>query len=400
MVGPGDWRAVRRFWRSQLAPGAAAVLPSPKRALDLHLDPPLLTGGTANLTLASSRARRLSGRLTLEAPEGVAVEPAEVPVDALTAGLPVEASLRVTWPTLGPAAIEATARASLGWVERAFPIALVRAGDPGMKVRVAEMARDGQRVVTVENGFLRFSVGPDHGGSLFELTDGGASHLLTSFPTPEPHLEMNPWFGGATPQVWLSPSYWQPSWMAARSYRWSEASRELLGHTWSGVRLSAELDREHNRGLDVEVEYLTLGGSNLVALVARLDTHGAPLRGVPGFFCFPAPEGSTKGTIGHYRRNGLHSRRQVGGLEARAEGWCALESEATGRCLVAFTPDPWTALTLDHDEEYLRFHLQGTPESALDAEASGKPVEVIAYLAIARSIEEARVYRLLGAERP
>jgi hypothetical protein len=261
-----------------------------------------------------------------------------------------------------------------------------------------ESARDGQRVITIDNGFLRLAVGPDHGGSLFELSDGGVSHLLTSFPTPEPHLELNPWFGGVTPQVWVTPSYHQSRWMAASSYNWSEASRTLLGQTWRGVRLSAEVDREHLRGLTVEAEYLTLGGSNLVALVVGLDTRGAPLRAVPGFFSFPAPEGSTKGTIAHFRRGGLQSRRQVGGVEAETEGWCALESQATGRCLVAFTDDPATALTIDHSEDYLRCHIQARAEAALAAEADGRPVQAIAYLALARSADEARVYRLLGVE--
>jgi hypothetical protein len=169
------------------------------------------------------------------------------------------------------------------------------------------------------------------------------------------------------------------------------------------VRLAAEVDREHLRGLRVEVEYLTLGSSNLVALVIRLDSNGAPLRATPGFHCFPAPEGSTKGTLAHFARGGgIQTRRQVGGIESAVDGWCALESVATGRCLVAFTDDTRTSLGIDHDEEYLRFHVRGKRTSAIAADASGAPVVAVAFLALARSAEEAWVYRLLtgGSSTP
>ena len=258
-------------------------------------------------------------------------------------------------------------REGLAWLERGGVPDRARPGgrpSAGGHASPSPAAR-GSESSTVDNGFLRFAVGPDHGGSLFELKDGdlkagGASHLLTSFPTPEPHFELNPWFGGLTPQAWLSPGHHEPRPMAARSYRWSEASRELLGQSWRGVRLSAELDREHNRGLDVEVEYLTLGGSNLVAFVARLDTHGAPYPRRSGVLLLPGAGGLDEGD-----HRALPAERAA--LPPAGSAASRLAPMAGARSSQRHGPVPGClrrrpevlGLAIDHDEGYLRFYVRG-----------------------------------------
>lgn len=393
-AGPGGWEAVRRFWRGVLAADAPDVAPKPRRALEARLTPPVLVGEQARLELSSLRSRALGGHASLEFPGGPRLEPGEFQVAGWQRGKPQSQQVRVKWPAdAEPGAWAGRLRARLDVWDVEFPLTLIRGGDARRAVQVREGRREGRRVVVVDNGWMSFAVAPDFAGALIELRDARASHLCSAFPRERPFQDLNPWFGGVVPQAIPAETWGWSQPMAAREYRWEPTQREgLLGQRWSGVALSAEPAHKGLRGLAFRVEYLTLGQSNLLAVVTRLDRRGAPLQAVHGILAHLAPGGSVEGAVAHFERGGLWSHHCGGGVYTTSEGWVAVENPTTGDVVAAVAGAPAARLAVEHDPEAAMLVATSQPPGA------GVPAtdELVTYLVLARSLAEARLYRALG----
>lgn len=391
--GPGGWDAVRHFWRAMVQPGADSWPEEPGRALGVVVEPAVLAGGAARLELRSLRGAPQRGHARLDFPVGPAVEPAGFDVGALGRGAPHRQDVRIEWPRGAAAgAWQGTLRfASDAWLFD-LPVTLIRGGDGVTPVRVGEEEREGRRVVVVDNGRLTFAVAPDFAGSLVSLSEGAASHVLSAFPAERPYRYLNPWFGGVTPQALpVSAGGAQP--MAARSYRWSETEREgLLGQTWRGVALTAAPEHEDLVGLGLTAEYLTLGGSNLVAVAVRTTGGYGPIELAYGALVFPAPGGSSADAIVHFQRGELWSQRPNGTAHAVVDGWVAVENPRTGDVVALVAGSSDTTLRVVHQGRDLTM-LAATIERSIDR--TGPDREAIAFLVVGKSLAEARLYQSL-----
>jgi hypothetical protein len=351
-------------------------------------------GDEARLELRSFRSRPLAGRASLEFPAGPEVEPGEFDVSGWRRGSPVSQPIRVRWAEDGsPGVWAGRLRAGLGVWDVELPLTLIRGGDAREVVGVREERREGRPVVVVANGWLSFAVAPDFAGTLIDLRDDRSSHLASAFPRERPYLDFSPWFGGVIPQAYPASAWGSTQPMAAREYRWETTSREgLLGQRWSGVALSAEPAHRDLRGFSLRVEYLTLARSNLLAVVTRLETHGAPLRVTHGMIASLAPGGSAEGTAAHFERSGLWSHGRDGGVDTLGEGWAAVENPATGDVVAVVAGTPAIRLSLMHDPKATLVGTMSQPPAGAVARAD----ETITYLALARSVAEARLYRALA----
>ena len=393
--GAGDWEAVRRFWRANLAPDASEQAPPPRRALDVELGPPVLVGDGAQLEMRSFRSRALSGQAWLEFPSGPTLNPASFEVDGWARGNPLSRELRVEWPDGAQrGAWAGRLRVDTEVWKLEFPLVVVRGGDGRAAVKVGEEQREGRAVVVVDNGWLAFAVAPDFAGALVELRDDRADHLLCAFPKERPFLFLNPWFGGITPQAQPAQAWLGAQPMAAHAYTCEEVERDgLFGQRWRGVALSAEPQHSDLRGLTLRVQYLTLGRSNLLTVITRLETAGAPVRVRHGALFFPAPGGSADNLVTHFERGGRWAHRRVGECHTLGEGWIAAENPATGDVL-ALVAGTRTAqlLLIDEGRDLVAFAAANQPPTS----ESGPVEEMVSCLVVARSLEQASLYRALA----
>jgi len=145
---------------------------------------------------------------------------------------------------------------------------------------------------------------------------------------------MNPWFGGVHAfNDWMGdPALARETFTGERI----EAVGER-GWRWQGVRMACDLAHKDRTWLRVELDYLTLPGSNALALVLRHTNRTDARRSFSaGLAAWARPGGSVTDTVLHWERAGEPRRRRRGPFAAEGESgrWAAVENSATGDSLV------------------------------------------------------------------
>ncbi|HEY0512808.1 MAG TPA: GNAT family N-acetyltransferase [Thermoanaerobaculia bacterium] len=397
VVGRGDWRLVRDLWRRlwQEGPDAAPPMPRPVLSAGFEPGPLLVTAGSTAATLAVTNRRRkpLDGRWELRA-AGFRAQPAGGELAGVTPGRPASRQVTLTCadltPRVVPAAIVLRSAATID--ERAAPIVVV--GDAAREVSVGP-ADDGA-LLHVDNGLLSFAVAPGHHGSLVSLRRGERELLVSSFPQPRPYQWMTAWFGGVEPFV-AGPgdSRYVGDTFAGQAVE----RRGTRGLLWRGAGVTCQVRHAETRWLTLTVEYLTIGGSNLVALVQRLTNTSGAFQEVPvGFIVFPAV---TPDTRVHYEVRATEERDAV--VRQRAPmpysfrfgdaRWVAMETAGATLVLTPLAPEGEAGGWLLNREAA---GLHTTLPLRLEA---GETREKLAWLAVVDEPRQARGYRELGALR-
>lgn len=337
-VGPGDWPEVRRYWRDLIAPGSLLGALQPRRALLARpVEHPLLVldgVGQTTLRLDSLRLRPLQGKVRIEVPAGWAVHPSEAAFADLKRGRAWEVPLRIEaiGQDKGPSAAMGRIVVRSEVAEDCFPLSLIALGRR-MPVSIAAVQEAGQPVVIVDNSWLRLKVAPRFGATLVAIERDGVNHLLSAFPEPRPFVWFNPWFGGAGPAV-LVPGEEDPLGDPGHLYR-EEVSYTLLPSVpgavpWCGVRCSSDLQHRDLRGIRLEQETLTVGGSNVIRLVTRLvNCTTAPRRLACFVGAYLAPGGRCDNAVLHYSGGRVSLRAASNMWRAPAGSWAAVENPET-----------------------------------------------------------------------
>lgn len=165
---------------------------------------------------------------------------------------------------------------------------------------------------------------------------------------------------------------------------------DMRGIPWRGVQLAASPTREGFEGLRAEIAYLTVGGSNALKVVYRLvNETSAHRRAVPGLLAFLQVDGQhDKGILygdGLQRKRTPHMAWPLAGLWGAvvnpASGRAAVMVGATGRQRVRLTD--WGA---DGGHLFFNNDVMLAPHG---------DHELVAYLTLARSLDEAKRYRCL-----
>ncbi|HKC74190.1 MAG TPA: hypothetical protein VKF37_08315, partial [Chloroflexota bacterium] len=407
-AGPGDWRTVRAHWRGLVQPDAQQHDPPTREVVELAagaIPAALLAGPAGNsnrVTLSSLANREAAGRLVIEAPDGWEINPAVHEVSGLRVYRPHEAHVAVRNMEHGPRA--AAVKASLRTERTAqvvFDGAVLDLGDNAGAVAIDEETREGQRVLVVDNGYLRFRLAPQFLGSVIalETVADGMNHLLSAFPRPREFAWWRPWYGGLHATIYGPGSGEFPG--PARLYEETFTAQEATqtghdGRVWRGLAMRSMLRGKGLRGLELAATYLTLPGSNLLAARVAVCNHtGATLPVQAALVAYLQPGGTVDGAellldvAG--RRRLLRAQRSE---EVSADGWVGVRNPRTGRTL---------ALVCGAPEAGAR--VIGVDCGALGAHAGARatfrlgPSEergALSFLALARDEDEARAYRVLA----
>jgi hypothetical protein len=279
--------------------------------------------------------------------------------------------------------------------------------DPGSadSVRITYERAGNQEVVKVDNDYLHYAVAPGYLGSLYSLvtTSDGVEHILSSFPEPREFGWSRPWYGGIHPLIYAPGPFDFPD--IGRLYEETFALSEheeagASGRHWRGVRLHATLTGKGLRGLELVISYLTLPGSNLVAIrsVVRNPTS-AVLPITAGVIAYLQPGGTTEGVELLVRSDSTAPRllRAQRTEEAATDGWVAAHNprDHTTLALVAAAGDHNAAVKAV-DWGNLGGHAGISAPLRLDP---GREQAFLSYLVLARSEEEARAYHALTTTR-
>lgn len=391
VVARGDWEVVRNLWRRLWQPAGIREEQAPTAypLLSAGFEPaPLLVAGECTRAWLCVRNRRLkpfAGDWALQVP-GLRSEPAGGELSGVTPLCPERREVTVICPDpsprIAPASLLLRSESTLD--ERDGPIVIVGDASRGVTVEVGAKYR-------VDNSWLSFSVAPGHHGSMVSLQYGGRELLASSFPEPRPYRWMTAWFGG------VEPFLDQPG--DVRHVR-DSFTGEPVEHTgtrglvWRGVRVTCQVRFPGTRWLVWSAEYLTTGGSNLVALLQRLaNPSGATQEISAGFIVFPL---MTSATRVHY---------DVPGRGCQA---AALRERAPTHTNFRFGDAPWVAIETEGPLLTLISHpAPGEAGGWLDLEAAGlhtssrfflEPGEIkqrLSWLVLADSPRQAQAYQVL-----
>ena len=406
-AGPGDWTTVRSRWRSLVAPNAPRQDPPTREAVELvgAAGAALLLAGQANrLTLSSLTERLVEGELRFMPPDGWLVEPAQQAVGGLRLGRDQALECRAEHAAARPAA--AALRAVLRSErreERVFDGALLDLGGHPGGVRLGEGSRDGRRLLTVDNGHLRLSLAPDFLGSVvaLETVADGVYHLHSAFPEPREFGWMRPWYGGLYAAVY-SPGIGEfpdAGRLDEETFQVEPAEEPGQdGRTWTGLAVSTALHGRGLAGLALRAVYLTLPGSNLLALRLTLRNATSATLGVEAaLVAYLQPGGAVEDAellLDPAGRRRL--RRAQRTIDVAADRWIAARNPASGTTIALVPTRGPDARVVGVDWGGLGVHLGLRFQPRLEPHGEQS---ALAYLALARDEAEAAAYRPLeGAE--
>ncbi len=303
-VGDGGWQAARRVWRrtkgQQIDEGDPA--PPVLDEFEVSTDPPVAMVNREEtdirFRIAQWKSRKASGTVTFAMPDGWRCDPMWFSFSEIDWQHPFSGSVRLT--TSRPPGVY-TGRMVLEGGERDVEIEmpLVRLGNGSVvEVEVGETA--GHSVYTIRNQRLEIDVVPSFLGSVSAIRDAGSdcNHLVSAFPETRVFGWSYPWYGGLQPEIKVDRLSWTVSLEGETFTAETISCSDARGMEWTGVRQRAALTLEETRGLTLELDTLTLGGSPVIKLVWRLENGGDTFRRLRGgWSCFLQPDGEMDETV-------------------------------------------------------------------------------------------------------
>lgn len=395
--GAGDWRDVQRAYLL-LSGRAASALAQPEPLVHLGFADglPLAQSSTlpVTFTLENRRQQKLSGRIQLSAPQGWRVEPATLDCADVDRWHPFSAKVVLRQQNETPGGYALRAQFSTALNETRYELPFLRLGN-GAAVKVYPGEQDGQAIYTLDNGLTRFVVAPGFSGALIGwFTADGVNHIETPFPRVGAKGYFAPWYGGLMPMLRSVEDREAPGKLYQESIQAQPVEiKDERGLTWQGVRLSVELQREALRGLRLQIEYLTVGGSPVLKTVYRLLNKTDAVRKARGnWMTFWAPDGAFAENVLH--AEGWESKRTDFMDAWMCVGhWASVTNPATGRTAIAVSPQPIITL-VDEGRHMASINI----EEELVAPPQGELARVV-YHALAPDLDSARAYICLKDRR-
>lgn len=403
-AGPGDWRTIRHLWRTLIAPDAPERAPVPRDVLRLagSAAPNVVLFGEENrLQLSSMTNRTLHGDLHFKTPPNWTVEPTSTAIRNLRIDQIQEVRLIARHHDTRPAAAPFHAFLRTGRLEqRIFNGALLSLGHHNNDITISESEQEGQRAWTVDNGYLRFRLAPQFAGSIItlETLSDGINHLYSAFPEPREFGWMRPWFGGIYTAVYNPGSGYFPG--AGRIYEEHLIVEPVMhshkGHIWKGLAVSSVLQSRGLHGLELHTAYLTLPGSNLLALrVTMRNTTSATLPVNAAVISYLQPGGTTEDAELLLSPSGEQRLLRAQRTSSRStDDWIGVRNPRRDQTIV-----------LVRGAASANSHVEGIDAGTLGAHAGlnisfhldpHAEQSALAYLVLARDETEAAAYRALA----
>jgi ribosomal protein S18 acetylase RimI-like enzyme len=399
--GPGDWPAVRTAWQRTTGRIAQHVkaLPRSDRPHAFGLSPtPLVTLGRqieAMLYANTTREREVRGRIVVEPPPGWTVDRSESLVEGVSCKRALEESLRLSATSDRVGADSGQLRLEGELFDEVRPFSVIRLGDESAAVHVEESEQAGQPIWTIGNGRCTWTAAPGFHGGLIAWREKGieVNHLMTAFPDNGEMGWLKPWFGGVWPMILsLGDDRGWPGKLHEEAFTTTEIkTADARGISWRGVRVMASLKREGFEGLCAEIAYLTVGDSNVLKMIYRLVNETSVYRRyVQGLLAFCQVDGQHQETVLY--GEGFQRKRTPQTSWAKVGTWGAAVNPASGQAVVMVGASGEKRIELSDwgvDGGHLVFY-------NYPVLAPHGTHEMVAYLALTESLEEAERYASLA----
>jgi len=144
-----------------------------------------------------------------------------------------------------------------------LPVIVKRDGE----VKVQEKVVEGETVLHVDNGEIRFDVLDNFGGNLIRLEDSeGNTYLDDRFPEPGPKSYFENHIGGVEPRLITQDTF-------ESFYEIEDVCSEKVSEgKWKGVKVNFTIEKlDELRGQKFSIKYLTLPGTKLIKMILIHD---------------------------------------------------------------------------------------------------------------------------------
>jgi hypothetical protein len=408
----GNWEIVRQLWRWLKQPGDVKEKRKPivQPALKAGFNPePLIITRSeikAQFTVQSLRGIALEGKWQIEGCD-LEIEPKSGETQDVKRGKKLVEDLSVKTSSLSPR-VEKT---QVALIEKTksydFNSSIVILGDAEKSVEISSEAFDDKpQIISVDNGLFSFDIAPSFLGSMASLEWNGVNHLFSAYPEARPHIWFNPWFGGIQPSL---------DWVGSSRFLSEKFSGEPIERTgkngilWKGVSVFSDLQHKDNRWMRMEIEYLTVGRSNVLAVVQRvINKTKAPQHSSPGLSIWPAINNEVSYDLLHYYQNrpcykqaastdeyvSVQRSWKLGeyGIEIPSGRWIAVEDSESQRVLTLIVSHPDDKAGAEAEKKESGSFLWTGGEMGLDP---NETKETVSWLVLCDSVDEARKYRVL-----
>ncbi len=362
------------------------------QAVTLTPNPVLTLDDTATMQLRADNVRK-------QAIDGhIQIAPAVVAVEALQEGKTIAATIQLRGDN--PPVGAATGQLTLQTVafDSQQPFTILRVGDTQHAVNVTQASDQGTALWQIDNRRMAWRVAPAFHAGIVAWRERGSSinQLCTSFPEEGEFKWMKPWFGGLRPLLTSNEGGWPGKFHQEAFAATMIETRDAQGLPWRGLRLQTEIGGQKSlKGIRVELDYLTLPGSNLIKAVLRVVNDTPVYRSAwnpsCAFMLFCQVDGRFDNGVlyGENSYAGLVQRKRAAtGVWIRVGNWGAVVNPASGRALCVVCPSPSdSVLLLDGDQE--GGHLLITQHKALAPNAAK---ELVVYATLVDSLAAARRY--------
>ena len=416
IAGRGNWEMVRKYWRWLYQPSEIIETRKPVKHPILEVgfeNKPLFVANQeiqTKVSVTNNRGKALNAKLNLEirsaktqfSHRSARTEFSPREITGVNRDNPFEQDTSLTYSDLTPHSEEAKffLKTDVETQEFTAPIVILGDSDSGVKFGESE------KTLTLDNGFFKLKIAPEFLGSVIALERDGVNHLMTAYPNERPFVWINPWHGGIHPVIgWIGDTRF-----AKEQFSGEQISRlGKNGIRWHGYKLTCDVEHQDYRWFRREIEYLTIGGSNLIALVNRcINKTDAPMGTDSGVAAWLQPGGTTQNTILHYEqstplygqnvstdmRERRRRHRHRGGYltEFNCGKWAAVENPETNDVFIMITSyqqGELEAMDLVNDGA----HLYASTWFGLEA---NETKEDVTWLVLCDSLEEALAYRVLS----
>ena len=320
---------------------------------------------------------------------------AEFPMEGLACAKPLGETLRLTTTDDQIGAVNGRLRMESSQFDETRPFTVIRLGDERAAVQIEEAEESGQQLWSMANGRCSWTIAPAYHGGVTAWREAGSdvNHLMTAFPENGELGWLKPWFGGIWPII--TPVSEHDSWpgklheetFSAAPFEAADAN----GISWRGVQVTAPMKREGFEGLHAKIAYLTVGGSNVLKVAYQLiNTTSVYRRYVQGLLAFCQVDCRYQETVLY--SEGFQRKRTPQMAWLKVGSWGAAVNPASGRAMVMVGGSEQKRVELSDwgvDGGHLMFYNTITlaPHSSH---------EMVAYLALTESLEEAQRYDSLA----
>ena len=395
----GDWRVVRHYWqklyqdadvREDCAPGTQPVLTA-----GFSERPLLVIQGktSAPIRVENRRRKELSGTLRVDLSS-----PQKIELEHINRDNPFDGSIALEHDCSFPKAEKVHFSVNNGPVIESFPQTVVVLGDKTVAPRVT-----GTTDVEVDNGNLSFKIDPSFRGSIHSIKWQGKEQVRSPYPETGIFSFVNPWhggihslFGGADDRS-----------SAIEVHEGKPITRKGdRGISWTGYTVWSDFTHKDRKWLRLETDYLTIGNSNVVAVVTRcVNKTDAPQQAPMGVACWLQSGGEISNSCLHYLENQPRYgnpdetrlriiTRQRSEYEVDLAGlqWAALENPENGHVAVVMNGWPGARIAVIDSGEKGAYPMVSYTLALEPLETR----ELVSWILFCESLDQALEYRALS----